>query len=79
MVLTSCLQIILRRGKRPSLLVDAVCNYHDQAKYGANDTFCIACGERWIPYISTPFDAKIPVKRVRKAKKLRHLAPSENV
>jgi len=56
-----------------------VCNYHDQAKYGANDTFCIACGERWIPYISTPFDAKIPVKRVRKAKKLRHLAPSENV
>ena len=50
-----------------------MCNFHNQKKYGFNDTFCLACGERWIPYITTPFDAKIAVKRARKPKRNRHL------
>ena len=45
-----------------------MCNYHDQEKYGGNDTFCLACGERWIPYITTPFDAKVLVKRASKSR-----------
>ena len=49
----------------------SVCGFHDQVKYGANDNFCLSCGERWVPYIQTPFDAKQPIKkRVGRKKKI---------
>lgn len=47
-----------------------MCRFHNRKKYGCNDTFCLACGERWTPYISTPFDAeKQSIKRSSVKKK----------